>query len=78
VRYAPGSTGCPMQADNLPCPINYGIQTNINLTQVKTSGLDFTANVRGPATGIGAFTFGFTGTYYLEWKQQGAGARRSI
>ena len=74
VRYAPGSAGCPPQAGGLPCPINYGVQTNINLTKIETSGVDLTLNLRPPKTGIGAFTFNFTGTYYLEWKQQERGA----
>jgi iron complex outermembrane receptor protein len=73
VRYAPGTAGCPPQAGGLPCPINFGVQTNINLTQVQTSGIDFTANLRSGATPIGAFTFAFTGTKYLEWKQQERG-----
>lgn len=73
VRYAPGSAGCPPQAGGLPCPVNYGVQTNINLTKLLTSGLDFTINLRPPKTDVGAFTFAFTGTYMFEWKQQERG-----
>jgi iron complex outermembrane receptor protein len=73
VRYAPGSAGCPPSTGNLPCPVNYGIQTNINLTQVQTSGLDLSANLRSGATDAGTFSFGFNGTYYFDWKQQERG-----
>jgi iron complex outermembrane receptor protein len=73
VRFAPGSAGCPPQAGGLPCPINYGVQTNINLTKLETSGLDFTINVRSPKADFGALLFGFTGTYMFEWKQQEQG-----
>ena len=73
VRYAPGSAGCPPSTGNLPCPVDYGIQTNINLTQVQTSGLDLAANLRSGATDAGTFSFGFNGTYYFDWKQQERG-----
>jgi iron complex outermembrane recepter protein len=74
VRYAPGSAGCQgAGAPPLPCPVNFGIQNLVNLTTLKTSGVDLTFSVRPPATAIGQFTFAFNGTKYLEWKQQSVG-----
>src|SRR5437764_1566720 len=47
VRYAPGSAGCQNAGSPpLPCPINFGIQTLVNLTELKTDGIDVNATVR--------------------------------
>jgi len=78
VRYAPGSAGCPPseQVGGIPCPVNFGIQNNINLSQITTSGLDFSASWKSPATSFGAFSMGFLGTYYIQWDQQEQGGEK--
>jgi iron complex outermembrane receptor protein len=73
VRYDPGSAGCVNAGAGLPCPVNFGIQNLVNLTTLKTSGIDFNANMRFPLTPIGQFSFDFNGTYYIEWKQKSFG-----
>ena len=75
VRYAPGSLGCPPseQVGGIPCPVNYGIQNNVNITQITTSGIDFTISARSPATALGSFNFAFQGTYVFEWNQENPG-----
>lgn len=75
VRYAPGSPGCPPseQVGGIPCPVNYGIQNNVNITQITTSGIDFTISARSPATALGSLNFAFQGTYVFEWNQENPG-----
>ena len=81
-RYAPGSTGCPAseQAGGLPCPVSYGVQTNINLNTLQTSGLDFSLAYRSPTQPWGTFSASFNGTYVYEWNQteQGGDKQRLI
>jgi iron complex outermembrane receptor protein len=71
VRFAPGSAGCPPseQVGGIPCPVAFGIQNNINLSQLVTSGVDFTASWRPPATAFGQFSAAFQGTYTIKWDQ---------
>ena len=75
VRFAPGSPGCPASATpgGIPCPVAFGIQDLVNISQVTTSGVDFNANYRFPVLPIGQFTFNFQGTYIINWDQQAAG-----
>jgi iron complex outermembrane receptor protein len=73
VRYAPGSAGCQGNPANLPCPISYGIQGNLNLIKLEVAGYDVTLNYRSPRMNWGALDFKFTGTYYDKWDQQSEG-----
>ena len=73
VRYAPGSTGCPTQAAGLPCPINYGIQTLVNLTELKTEGIDINASYRFPSLPWGRVSVALNGTYLKKWDQKSIG-----
>jgi iron complex outermembrane receptor protein len=73
VRYAPGSSGCPVATPGLPCPVNYGIQTLVNLTELKTEGIDFGVNYRFPTTPWGRFSLSFLGTYLMKWDQKNTG-----
>jgi iron complex outermembrane receptor protein len=43
-----GKLGCPTATAGIPCPVNYGIQTLVNLSELKTEGVDFNANYRFP------------------------------
>jgi iron complex outermembrane receptor protein len=74
VRYAPGSTGCPPQPPGVPCPVNYGIQTNFNLNQITTSGVDVNLAYQLPKQNWGNLSFTIQGTYLIEWNQQEKGA----
>ena len=81
VRFAPGSAGCPAseQVGGIPCPVNFGIQNNVNVNEITTSGLDFNTTVRFPRTDFGQFKFDFNGTYYLKWDQNdGTGTLKLI
>ena len=81
VRFAPGSAGCPAseQAAGLPCPINFGIQDNVNVNEITTSGIDFYFTYRSPATGWGRIKADFNGTYTLEWDQNdGTGTQHLV
>jgi iron complex outermembrane receptor protein len=51
-------------------PLAYIVNTNQNLGDVKTSGIDFGFNWNGSASEFGRFTFGLTGTYVLEYEFQ--------
>ncbi len=73
VRYAPGSAGCPTPTPGLPCPVNYGIQTLVNLTELKTEGIDFNASYRLPRMDWGRVTLAFNGTYLRKWDQKSTG-----
>jgi len=73
IRYAPGSTGCPPQPPGVPCPINYSIQTNVNLNQLTTSGIDVNAKYNFPKMDWGQVGFNFSGSYYIQWDQQAKG-----
>lgn len=75
VRYAPGSPGCPAseQVGGIPCPVQFGIQNNINLTEITTSGVDVSVNFRPAPSPLGAFNFNFQGTYVFKWDQQEEG-----
>jgi iron complex outermembrane receptor protein len=73
VRYAQGSTGCQNNAPGLPCPINYGVQTLVNLTELKTEGIDVNASYRFPSFGWGRVSVGFNGTYLMKWDQKSVG-----
>jgi hypothetical protein len=39
-RYDRNSVGCAGVPANLPCPVNFGVQTNFNINQLTTSGID--------------------------------------
>jgi iron complex outermembrane receptor protein len=73
VRYAPGSTGCPPQPPGVPCPVNFGIQTNYNLNQITTSGIDLNLNYQLPKQSWGNLSFFIQGTYLIQWDQQEKG-----
>ncbi len=75
VRYAPGSPGCPPseQVGGIPCPVNYGVQNNLNVNQITTSGWDFNINYRFPEASFGQLNFSFMGTYVDQWDQQEEG-----
>jgi iron complex outermembrane receptor protein len=73
VRYAPGSAGCPTPTPGLPCPVNYGIQTLVNLTELKTEGIDINAAYRFPKSTWGRVTLAFNGTYLMKWDQKNRG-----
>jgi len=72
-RYAPGSAGCPTPEPGLPCPVNYGIQTLVNLTELKTEGIDLNASYRFPRMSWGRVTVAFNGTYLMKWDQKSTG-----
>lgn len=55
---------------DLPGPIDHVIETNENLGELRTSGVDFEMTYHGPTTSIGRFDFNFNGTYVNEWQQQ--------
>jgi len=51
-------------------PIAYIINTTTNLGTYKTSGLDFAASWRSSTTTYGRFSFGWQGTYVLQYEYQ--------
>ena len=73
LRYAPGSAGCPTPEPGLPCPVNYGIQTLVNLTELKTEGFDVNASYRFPRASWGRTSVSFNGTYLMRWDQKSVG-----
>jgi iron complex outermembrane receptor protein len=73
VRYPVGSTGCANNPAGLPCPVNYGVQTLVNLTELKTEGVDFNASYRFPNFGWGRLSILFNGTYLMKWDQKSTG-----
>jgi iron complex outermembrane receptor protein len=73
VRYAPGSAGCPTSTGNLPCPIFYGIQRFVNLTELQTEGVDINASYRFPKMSWGRVSVAFNGTYLMKWDQKSIG-----
>jgi iron complex outermembrane receptor protein len=73
VRYLPGSAGCPTPEPGLPCPVNFGIQTLVNLTELKTEGLDVNVAYRFPSFGWGRVSAVLNGTYLLKWDQKSVG-----
>ena len=73
VRYAPGSPGCANNPAGLPCPVNYGVQQFVNLSVLKTEGIDVNATYRLPAFGWGRVSLAFNGTYLLKWDQTSVG-----
>jgi iron complex outermembrane receptor protein len=66
VRQAPDS-----QYPNLPGPIAYVVQYPTNVGEIKTSGLDFNLQWRGPATSFGQFTFSLDSTYVINYEHTG-------
>jgi iron complex outermembrane recepter protein len=54
----------------LPGPIASINQLNINLGTTRVQGLDLDFKVRIPTDTIGAFTFGFTGSYFTKYEIQ--------
>jgi iron complex outermembrane receptor protein len=54
----------------LPGPINRVIETNQNLGELRTSGLDADLTYSGPVTSIGRIALNLNGTYVAEWQQQ--------
>jgi iron complex outermembrane receptor protein len=73
VRYAAGSAGCGTPTAGLPCPVFYGVQTLVNLTELKTEGVDINAAYRFPKMSWGRFSFAFNGTYLMKWDQKSVG-----
>jgi iron complex outermembrane receptor protein len=73
VRYPVGSSGCPTATPGIPCPVQYGIQTTVNLSELKTEGVDFGVQYRFPTTNWGRFGFVFNGTYLMKWDQRSTG-----
>ena len=73
VRFAPGSPGCAGNPANLPCPISFGIQGNLNLLELVVSGLDINLGYRMPRQSWGAIDLSLQGTYYYQWDQQSEG-----
>lgn len=73
VRYAPGSPGCQNAGAGLPCPINFGIQGQVNLTKLDVSGVDVNLGARLPRQNWGSIDVKFNGTYYIKWNQQNVG-----
>lgn len=73
VRYAPGSVGCANNPPNLPCPVNYGVQRNVNLSTLKTEGVDVNATYRFPNFSWGRMSLAFNGTYLMKWNQTAIG-----
>lgn len=73
VRYAPGSAGCPTPTPGLPCPINYGIQTLVNLNTLKTEGFDVNVSYRFPTFSWGRVALLLNGTYLMKWDQTSEG-----
>jgi iron complex outermembrane receptor protein len=59
------------QYPNLPGEIAYVIENQINVGTLQTSGIDVDLKWRAPATSIGRFTLGFTGTYVIHYRQTG-------
>ncbi len=64
------------QASNERCavgggdPLAYVVNTNLNLGNFKTSGLDFSAAWRSQATEYGRFSLGWQATYVLQYEYQ--------
>jgi iron complex outermembrane receptor protein len=71
VRFPAGSVGCPPSTTpgGIPCPIQFAIQNNVNVTEVTTSGVDINATVRFPRTDWGQVKVDLNGTYMIEWDQ---------
>jgi iron complex outermembrane receptor protein len=77
VRYPVGSVGCPASTTpgGIPCPIQYAIQNNVNVSQITTSGIDINSTIRFPRTDWGQVKVDFNGTYVYKWDQDdGSGA----
>ena len=73
VRYAPGSAGCANNPAGLPCPVNFGRQQFVNLSVLKTEGVDVNASYRFPSFGWGRLSLSFSGTYLMKWDQTSVG-----
>jgi iron complex outermembrane receptor protein len=73
VRYAPGSVGCGTPTAGVPCPVNFGVQTLVNLTEINTSGYDVNASLRFPRQSWGTVAMHFNGTYTIKWDQRSRG-----
>ncbi len=73
VRYAPGSSGCPVATPGLPCPVNYGFQGTVNLAELKTQGIDVNAMYRFPRASWGRVSVSFNGNYLMKWDQTSQG-----
>ncbi|MEO8135755.1 MAG: TonB-dependent receptor [Betaproteobacteria bacterium] len=63
----PPDTGYP----DLPGEIAYVIENQINIGTLQTSGLDVELRWRAPATPVGSFTLGLTGTYIVDYTLAG-------
>ena len=72
-RYDRNSVGCAGVPANLPCPVNFGVQTNFNINQLTTSGIDVNVNWIGPKYDWGNLSFSIAGTYLIQWDQQEKG-----
>ena len=55
---------------NLPGPIQTVLQTNQNLGNLRTSGVDLDLVYRFPRSSVGRFSFNLNGTYVHDWRQQ--------
>jgi iron complex outermembrane recepter protein len=51
----------------LPGPITLINQTNLNLGETKVRGMDFDFKVKIPTDTAGTFSFGFTGSYFINY-----------
>jgi iron complex outermembrane receptor protein len=72
-RYDRNSVGCAGVPANLPCPVNFGVQTNFNINQLTTSGIDLNLNWNLPKQNWGNLAFNIQGTYLIQWDQQEKG-----
>jgi iron complex outermembrane receptor protein len=59
------------QYPNLPGPIDYVIQDQVNFGSIRTSGLDADIRYVLPATPVGQLTFALVGTYTLDYNRAG-------
>ncbi|APV51786.1 hypothetical protein BWI17_20140 [Betaproteobacteria bacterium GR16-43] len=61
--------GAPTPA-NVPCPIDYVIQTQQNLGKYNVSGVDLSGSLRFPNSAAGQFTLRGDGTYIYRYRYQ--------
>jgi len=58
-------------AAGIPGAIDFLIGDQINFGRLQTSGVDVDVRYRTPATALGRFTLGLTGTYVIEYNRTG-------
>jgi iron complex outermembrane receptor protein len=59
------------QYPNLPGPIDYVVQTQTNVGDITTSGIDLNLRWQGPATPLGQLSFNIDATYVLDYRHEG-------